>query len=176
MATKKTRIKQAASAVFVPQSRAQVADAISEMGMLQRELTRIAADMNDELSAVKESYEADAEPRRKRVEALTQGVQIWCEASRDALTQGGKTKTAVFTSGEVCWRNRPPSVRVTGKEAVLDVLRRLGLNRFIRENPEINKDAILNEPEALASVPGIAISQGEDFVVTPFEAELAEVA
>ena len=27
--------------------------------------------------------------------------------------------------------------------------------------------------EAVRSVPGIAISQGEDFIVTPFEAELA---
>lgn len=32
-----------------------------------------------------------------------------------------------------------------------------------------------DEPEAVLHVPGIAISQGEDFVVVPFEAELAEV-
>ena len=37
----------------------------------------------------------------------------------------------------------------------------------------MNKEAILNEPEAVRGVPGIAISQGEDFIVTPFEAELA---
>lgn len=176
MATKKTRIKQAASAVFVPQSRTAVADAIREMGTLQRELARIASDMNDELSSIKEDYEADAEPFRTRIEALQQGVQIWCEASRDVLTQGGKTKTAIFTSGEVCWRNRPPSVRVIGQEAVLDFLRKFGLARFIREKFEVNKEAILNEPEVMANVPGISISQGEDFVVTPFEAELAEAA
>ena len=175
MATK-NRIKQAASAVYVPQSRDQVAAAIREIGELQRELTRVTADMNDELAAVKESYETEAEPRRQRVAALTQGVQIWCEASREALTLGGKTKTAVFTSGEICWRIRPPSVRITGQDAVLDILRRLGLTRFIREKQEVNKEAILNEPEELKHVPGIAISQGEDFVVTPFEAELSESA
>ena len=173
---KKTRIKQTAAAVFVPQTREQVAEAIREIGEHQRELARISADMNDALAAVKEEYETTAEPRRRRVESLTQGVQIWCEASRETLTQGGKTKTAVFTSGEICWRTRPPSVRITGVEAVLDVLRRLGLTRFIREKIEINKEAILNEPAEVAHVPGIAISQGEDFVVTPFEAELAEVA
>ena len=63
-------------------------------------------------------------------------------------------------------------MRVTGAEAVLDALRRMGLKRFIREKEEVNKDAILNEPAAVAHVPGIAISQGEDFVVVPFEAEL----
>jgi len=176
MATKKTRIKQAAAAVFIPQNREQVANAIRELGILQRELTRIAADMNDELAAVKENYETEAEPRRLRVEALQQGVQTWSEANRDAITQAGKVKTATFTTGEVSWRIRPPSVAIKGVEAVLNSLRRLGLTRFIREKAEVNKEAILNEPAAVAKVPGITISQGEDFVVTPFEAELAEVA
>jgi phage host-nuclease inhibitor protein Gam len=63
---------------------------------------------------------------------------------------------------------------VRGAEAVLDALRRAGLSRFIRTKDEVNKEAILNEPEAVARIPGISISQGEDFVVTPFEAELAE--
>mgnify|MGYP006980285890 CR=1 FL=1 len=35
---------------------------------------------------------------------------------------------------------------------------------------------VLANTAAVAKVPGITINQGEDFVVTPFEAELAEVA
>jgi len=170
---KKTRIKSTAVAVTVPQSREQAAEAIRQIGESQRELARLTADMNDELSRVKARWEEAAEPHKAKVEALTQGVQVWAEANRDALTQGGKTKTAALTTGEILWRMRPPSVRVTGAEAVLDVLRRLGLTRFIRSKDEINKDAILNEPEAVAHVAGISISQGEDFVVAPFEAELA---
>ena len=81
-------------------------------------------------------------------------------------------KTAAFTSGEVQWRLRPPSVSIKGKEAVLDLLRRLGLSRFIRTSEEINKEAILAEPAGVASVPGIAISQAEDFVIVPFQVEL----
>lgn len=173
---KKTRIKSQAAPVFVPQTRDQVAEAIREIGSRQRELARLTADMNDELARVKEQWEALAEPHKKRVETLTQGVQIWCEANRDALTQGGKVKTAVFTTGEVAWRLRPPSVGVRGAEAVLDALRRLGLSRFIRTKEEVNKEAILNEPAAVQGVAGITINQGEDFVVTPFEAELAEAA
>ena len=98
--------------------------------------------MNDELAAVKERYEATADPLRKQIDALTEGLHTWCEANRDTLTQHGKTKTAALPAGEVAWRTRPPSVRITGAEAV-------------------------------RGVPGIAISQGEDFIVTPFEAELA---
>lgn len=173
MTTKKTRLKTAAATAYVPQSRDQAADAIRQIGEHQRELARLTADMNDELARVKERWEAQAEPHKTKVDSLTQGVQTWCEANRDQLTQGGKVKSAALTTGEIAWRLRPPSVRVTGAEAVLDALRRLKLTRFIRSKDEVNKEAILNEPEAVAIVPGISISQGEDFVVMPFEVELA---
>ena len=172
----RTRIKSAAAAVDVPQSRESAASAIAAIGIASREMTRIQAEMNDALAEIKEAYEREAEPYRLKIDALTNGLQIYCEANRAGLTQNGKVKTAALPTGEVLWRLRPPSVRITGAEAVLDALRRLGLKRFIREKEEVNKDAILNEPEAVAHVPGIAISQGEDFVVVPFEAELAEVA
>lgn len=173
---KKNRLKTPAVAVNVPQSRESAAEAIAAIGRLNRNLARLEADMNDDLAQVKERHENAAEPLRQQLQALTQGVQTWAEANRDSLTQGGKVKTAALTTGELVWRLRPPSVRITGAEAVLDALRRLGLTRFIRQKEEVNKEAILNEPEAVAHVPGIAISQGEDFVVQPFEAELAEVA
>ncbi len=173
---RKTRIKSAAAAVDVPQNREAAAAAVAAIGIASRELTRIEADMNDAIALLRQQFEQEAEPYRRRIGQLTDGLQIFAEANRAALTQGGKTKTVAFTSGELVWRMRPPSVRVTGVESVLDALRRLGLKRFIREKEEVNKEAILNEPEAVAHVPGIAISQGEDFVVVPFEAELAEVA
>lgn len=173
MPPKKTRIKAAAVAVDVPQNRESAAAAIAAIGTLTRELTRIEACMNDEIAWCKARWEEAADPLRQQIAALTQGVQTWAEANRDALTQHGKVKTAALTTGEILWRLRPPSVRITGAEAVLDALRRLGLGRFVRTKEEVNREAILNEPEAVAHVPGIAISQGEDFVVVPFEAELA---
>lgn len=176
MPPKQKRVKTAAAAVSVPQTREQAAAQIAIIGTDNRELARLEADMNDALAKVKETFEKKAEPLRQRIQANTQGVQTWAEANRDALTQGGKVKTAALTSGELLWRTRPPSVRVTGAESVIDDLRRLGLSRFIRTKDEVNKEAILNEPEAVAHVPGIAISRGEDFVVVPFEAVLAEVA
>lgn len=176
MATKAPRLKKTAAAIFIPQNREQTAEAIREIGEIQRNLTRIAADMNDEIAEVKQRFETEAEPLRIRIESLQQGVQTWSEANRDAITQNGKVKTAIFTTGEVSWRMRPPSVTVRGAEAVLDQLRKLRLSRFIREKEEVNKEAILNEPEAVAHVAGICISQGEDFVVSPFETELAEAS
>ena len=101
---------------------------------------------------------------------LQKGVQGWCEANRDELTNNGKTKTANLVTGEVQWRNRPPSVSIRGADSVLETLLRLGLERFIRRKEEINKEAILNEPAAVAGVAGITVKSGiEDFAIVPFE-------
>jgi phage host-nuclease inhibitor protein Gam len=61
-------------------------------------------------------------------------------------------------------------VSVRGVEAVIEALNRLGLSRFVRVKEELNKEAILNEPEAVKGVAGLSIKSGvEDFVIQPFE-------
>jgi phage host-nuclease inhibitor protein Gam len=173
MVTKsKTRIKNVA-APTVPQTREAVADLIGGIGFDSREITALQIEMNETLSKIKEAYEQRAEPFRRRIEESQRAVQAFCEAHREALTVQGKVKTYAFTTGEVHWRTRPPSVRITGEDAVMFTLRSLGLQRFIRIKEEINREAILNEPTAVAKVPGIRISQIEDFVVVPFEVELS---
>ncbi|MGT9685597.1 host-nuclease inhibitor Gam family protein, partial [Escherichia coli] len=58
-------------------------------------------------------------------------------------------------------------------DAVMDFLKRLGLQRFIRVKEEINKDAILNEKDAVKNIPGITIkSDIEDFSIIPFEQDV----
>jgi phage host-nuclease inhibitor protein Gam len=170
----KPKVK-ALAAQPVPQTRAAVVAAIAEIGQLVRDRTRIEADLNDQVAALKQAAEEKALPLAQRIAALTEGVQTWCEAHRDELTQGGKTKTATLSSGEVRWRVTPPKVVVRGMEAVLDALRRAGLTRFIRTKEELNKDVILAEPEAVAGIRGLRIEQVEEFVVVPFETALEEV-
>jgi phage host-nuclease inhibitor protein Gam len=172
-----TRIKQASTIAFpTPQNRDQVADYIAAIGLAQRERARIEQDMNDEFARIKQRYEELAQPFKTEIEERSKGVQAWCETNRNALTQDGRTKTAVLSSGEVQWRMRPPKVSIKGLEGVLDKLRRMGLDRFIRTKDEVNKEAILAEQEAVKRVAGIAIEQGEDFVIKPFETQLEEVA
>lgn len=168
------RVKSAAAAHPVPQSRDQVVAAIAEIGRLSRERLRLEAGMNDELAAVKERFEEAAAPLSEQLAALQAGVQTWCEANRDALTQGGKTKTAVLGSGEVRWRLTPPAVRVKRGmvDAVIAELNAAGLGRFVRLIEELNKDAILAEPDAVRGVAGLTIVQTEEFMVVPFEAAL----
>lgn len=172
-----TRIKQASKVAFpTPQSRDHVSDYVAAIGIAQRERQRIEAEMNDEIAAVKLRYEEQAQPFKTEIEERSKGVQAWCETNRNAITQDGRTKTVTLASGEIQWRMRPPKVVLKGVEMVLDKLKRMGLDRFIRTKEEISKEAILAEPEAVTRVAGISIEQGEDFVIKPFETNLEEVS
>ncbi|WP_455483373.1 host-nuclease inhibitor Gam family protein [Haemophilus parahaemolyticus] len=162
------RVKQPAKLRFV--SIEQVQSAIKEIGDLSREHTRLTTEMNDKIGATSEQYAPQLKSLEKEIEPLQKAVQEYCEANRDELTEFGKTKTANFVTGEVQWRQRPPSVAIRGAESVLASLMRLGLDRFIRTKNEINKEALLNEPEVAKGIAGITVKTGvEDFVIKPFE-------
>ena len=170
---KPTKLKAKAQ-IDVPQNRGEAAADIRAIGDLQRDLQRQQADMNDKIAAITAEYQPTMDAINKRIMGLQEGVQAYCEANRAELTDGGKVKFANLVTGEVNWRQRPPSVRITGADSVIDTLRRLALGRFIRTKDEVNKEAILNEPEAVQGVAGISIISGvEDFVITPFEQEAA---
>ncbi len=170
------RVKAEAAPWRVPQNRDQANECIAEIGRLQRERDRIRADMNDEVAAVKERHEAQALPLAEKIRHLSAGVQLWCEANRSELTQGGKVKFAMLAAGKINWRMRPPKVALRGKDKIIEALKAMGLSRFIRVTEEVNKEAILAEAEIAGAVPGISITRGEDFVITPHETELEEVA
>ncbi|WP_332640770.1 host-nuclease inhibitor Gam family protein [Escherichia coli] len=171
MAKPAKRIKSAAAA-YVPQNRDAVITDIKRIGDLQREASRLETEMNDAIAEITEKFAARIAPLKTDIETLSKGVQGWCEANRDELTNGGKVKTANLVTGDVSWRVRPPSVSIRGMDAVMETLERLGLQRFIRTKQEINKEAILNEPGAVAGVAGITVKSGiEDFTIIPFEQE-----
>jgi phage host-nuclease inhibitor protein Gam len=167
MATKPTRLKSAA-APYAPQTKETCQQDIKRIGDLQRDLGRETAAMNDLIAQATEAAAPRLEALQERIKALQTGVQTWCEANREELC--GKGKTANLITGEVSWRQRPPSVGIRGVDAVLETLKRLGLSRFIRTKEELNKEAMLNETDAVRGVAGITINTGtEDFIITPFE-------
>lgn len=168
---KANRLKLQAEA-YVPQTIDDCAADIRRIGDLQRQLTVAQAEMNDAIAEITERYQPMLNSIKQMMTPLQAGVQVWCEANRHDLTRGGKVKTANFTTGEVAWRQRPPSVSVRGADVVISALAELGLIRFIRTKQEVNKDAILAEPDAVRGVAGINVITGvEDFVIVPFEVE-----
>lgn len=167
-----TRIKSPAQAAPVPQSKDDCAAAIRRLGDLQRMYERQRADLNDLVAASTADHQPILQALGDQIEALRTGIQTWCEARRVELCGEGDRlgKTVNLLTGEVAWRQRPPSVSVRGNEAAVETLQRLGLGRFLRTKTEVDKNAILAEPDAVRGVQGISVVTGfEDFVITPFE-------
>lgn len=169
-----TRIKST-STVQACQSKADAMRDIKAIGDLQRELGRIEADINDRLAEMTKAAAPRIQQLREALTELQAGVQTWCEANRVEIC--GKGKSANLVTGEVSWRQRPPSVSITKADEVIGRLRGLGLLRFVRTKEEVNKEAILAEPAEVAGIKGIKVVTGvEDFVITPFEVDVGEAA
>ena len=169
MAKRVTKLKAAAEAA--PQTREEVSRDIRTLGDIQREALRLDPAMNDEVAEITARYTPQIENLKKEIKVLFKGIQDWCKTNRDELTNGGKTKTANLTTGTVSWRLGNPSCSVSRDvEGVIEMLRRMGLERFIRTKEEVNKEAVLAEPDAVKGIAGIKVNKGaESFYVEPFE-------
>jgi len=168
---KPTRIKAAS----INLTRDEAEACLANIGTAQRRVIGIEAAMNDEIAAIKSRYEAQAAPHNQNITRSFHDLHLWAEANRDSLC-AGKIKTVRMATGEILWRKRPPSVRITGAPAVIERLISFGLTAFVREKQEIDKDAILAEPDQVKGIKGIkVITDVEDFVAKPFETEIERV-
>jgi phage host-nuclease inhibitor protein Gam len=96
---------------------------------MQRQLLRSQAEMNDAIAHITASYQPMLEAKGGQLKLLQEGVQAWCEANRADLTNGNKVKTANLVTGEIQWRQRPPSVSVRGAKSVIETLTHQGRNQ-----------------------------------------------
>lgn len=170
------KVKTPTTVVFVPQSRDDAAKLIFTIGELQQQRQRLEAELNERLLRLKADYEQEAKSRANRIAALAEGLQVYAAAHRAELTQGGRSKTVKLATGELRWRMTPPRVLLKQVRAVLAALKAAGLARFIRVKEEVDKEAMLREPDAVAGLAGVAIDRREEFVVLPFSTKLEEVA
>ena len=171
-----TRIKlKTPAATAVPQSKGDCASYIKTLGDVQRQFERSRAEMNDAIAHITQKYQPVLEAQTAQMIALQTGIQTWCEANRAQLCEGGG-KTANLVTGEVNWRQRPPSVSIRGADSVIETLQRMNLSRFVRTKLEVNKEAMLNEADAVRGIAGITVVTGvEDFAITPFSLDVEAV-
>lgn len=164
-----------AALIAVPQSRDEVVKNIGRIGYLQGQIMVAKAQHDEQVRTIGERLEEVTTPLADELKSLEAGVQAYCEANRNQLTNGGKVKFHDFGTGRVNWRLRPPSVSLRKVEAVLENCKTLGLLAFIRIKEEINKDAMLADPEKAATIAGVTIkSEGEDFVIEPVELQTSQ--
>lgn len=166
--------RKAVALTSVPQSREEAVAAIGRIGQLRREIAAEKARADEAIRAAGETFERATAQKAAELAEQERGVQMWCEANRMALTGEGRVKYHDFGTGRVNWRTRPPKVSIRGVEAVIEGCKQLGLTSFLRVREEINKEAMLADPERARSLTGVTISsEGEDFVIEPAEIDAA---
>lgn len=171
------RSKSAAIAVSVPQSDDEARAMIRELGEIERQITRLNTQLDDRIGKLSEDFGNRAGPLKERSKALHTGLQTYCAAHRARLTNGHKVKRHDFITGEVQWRKNPPKVSLRNVGAVLERLQAAGLTRFLRVKTEVNKEAMLADPDTAAQIEGVRIiDDAEDFIVLPAETDLKETA
>ena len=158
--------------VAVPKSLTEAAQFLAQIGKEQRATDEIQANFNARVDELKAKAMADDKPHQEMVSQLVEGLFVFAEANRDELTDRGKRKTVVVPTGTFGWRMTPPSVKLRDVKSILKSLKALKLRRFIRTKEEVDKKAMLKEPEMAKTVIGVSISQDEEFVAKPAELEI----
>ena len=158
--------------VAVPKSLDEAAQFLAQIGKEQRAADKIQSGFNAAVDKLKTQAMVDVEPHQKKVSQLLEGLFAFAETHRDELTDGGKHKTVEVPTGTFGWRMTPPAVSLRDVKSILRSLKSLKLTRFVRTKEEVDKEAMLKEPDIAKTVKGVTISQREDFVAKPSELEI----
>ncbi len=154
----------------VPQSREDAVWSVGRIGTLRRMIAQHRSTAEEAIRVAGEQLERDTADLITELAEHERGVQTWCEANRNGLTGDGKVKFHDFGTGQIKWRSRPASVSIRGVETVIEAFKKLGFVAFVRVKEELNKEAMLADPDKARMVAGVTIkSEGEDFVIEPSE-------
>ncbi|MGW1423646.1 host-nuclease inhibitor Gam family protein [Bradyrhizobium manausense] len=186
------KAKAAAADVRVPQNREEAASMIAEYGAAAIEVARIEAGLKQTLADAKKAAEDLAAPFVKKAEDIYKGLHTYCAANRQQLLGNSGTKTVDFGTGTAKWRYNPPKVKISGgEEAVLDLIAQkkadamakddlaseAAYGNFLRVKVEIDREAMLKNPDLARTITGVTIPKGtETFEIEPFGAEISENA
>lgn len=160
--------KRAAETATPPVNRDEAETYLARIGEIQRLTQLNKTALAEAVARVTAEIEADSAKLAEEEDRLFRGLQIWAEANRHALTDGGKTKTVRLGNGTIAWRQAPPSVRIKAPEMALAFLLENDREEFLRRKIEINREAMLANPDLASETPGVLIkSAGESFVIEP---------
>lgn len=158
-----------------PQTAAEASNMMADLGSAMAERARLQAELDKAVADVTAKYQPKIQDLAARIKEAVQGLQTWAEANKDELTADGK-RTVNLGTGEVGWRLNPPKVKVTGLPKVLDLLKAKGLYNLIKVKEDLDRVAILKEPDAVKGVKGLEIVQEETFWAKPAAIDMEEIA
>ncbi|GHV76485.1 hypothetical protein AGMMS49942_13060 [Spirochaetia bacterium] len=124
---------------------------LKEIGLLERELETIDGDAHKQIVEIKTTAVKAGEPIRKRIADLSALLGAFAEYNRTELFKDKKTVQVSF--GIFGYRK---STSISVKKTTLELLEKLGMDKYIRVKKEPDKEAMAGlDDEALAQVDAV---------------------
>lgn len=159
-----------------PTSRDEADRLLGEIGVLQRELDAISAQLTETVAEAKERASRLGRPIADDIDRRFKALCLWAETERDQLLEGGR-KSVTLSQGVIGWRWGMPMVRIRrdAEDEIVELLSQRGLHHLIRTRQEIDKEAVLRQPELVADVDGLTVEQVETFFAQPLDLAAEQV-
>lgn len=172
----KNRIKPT---VRILTSRAQAENQVQAIALLSAAKQVESGRMDKEILAVKEKYAPRISEMDATIQLAAQELEVWAQSNPNEFPAG--RKSIAFLAGTIGFRKDTPSLQPLSKAftwtKILATITGKKWRRFIRQKPEVDKDAILARAGTLDKptkfqrevlpLLGLRVVQEEKFFVQP---------
>ncbi|KAK2618948.1 host-nuclease inhibitor Gam family protein [Leptospira interrogans] len=163
-------------------NRADLTQAIAQLGEIKRERDRVKSEVDDQISQLTTQLQTDLTPLDVKIQHIVSGIRLYVNEHLDDLFPDPEYRTCKLPTGLLKLRKVPASVKTRGTTKLFEkILSENGLlnkfnawtlklsGLFLRVKLEFNKDQILSDP-LRASKNGIYLNKEiERLYITPSE-------
>ena len=138
---------------------------LARIGEYGRSIQMIESDLAEKILALRKKADEEILPLATNVATLSFGLELYANQHREELLKDGG-KTVSLSCGNFGWRWTPPKVSAGrgGDAKVLEKVQALNLSEYIRNTPELDKEALLRDKPPIA---GVKYTQMEKFFIEP---------
>ncbi len=155
--------------------------AIAEVARLTTEIKNAEDKTNESILILQQELADQIEPLKQEIKKISLSVKKFVDANREKLFKD-EVKTIKLETGDISYRSSGKKVGVNSSQKLIDsILADNNLTNvrdkfvkkmdkvFIRTKLELNKDAVLENPDTAKTVTGVEVAEGEEsFYIKPY--------
>jgi phage host-nuclease inhibitor protein Gam len=134
---------------------------LKEMCEIEARLEAVDNEANEKIARIKEKAASEGKPLRNRYKSCVKAIEAYARDFRGELFKDRKSQERTF--GSFGFRKAPDSITVTKDTA--ELLKKHGLDNFVRTKIEPDKEAMLSLDDETLEKVGAARRQKEDFFI-----------
>ncbi|WP_061223603.1 host-nuclease inhibitor Gam family protein [Leptospira weilii] len=164
-------------------NRADLTQAVAELGETKRERDRIKSEVDDQISQLTTELQTELTPLDLKIQHIVSGIKLYVDTNKDELFPDPEYRTCKLPTGELKLRKVPASVKTRASSKLFEkILSENGLLEkfnnlvsklggiYLRVKLELNKEQILAEPLRATQKIGVELNEEKErLYITPSE-------